>query len=71
MSPLDRLDSRLEDLLDSVERGEPIDYEKQAKLAALDIAIAGVHYTREAIDESNRRDTEMIELVRQEDGSIT
>lgn len=71
MSPFDQLDDRLAALIESVERGEPIDYERDAKLAALDTVAAGVYYARQAVDESNLHDKAMLEAMKTEDEVIS
>jgi hypothetical protein len=70
MSPFDQLDDRLASLIETVERGEPIDFAKDARLAALDTVVAGVHFARQAIDESNRHDQAMLDAMKLEDEGI-
>ncbi len=55
----ERLMDRTSQLIDLVERGESIDYEKQAKLDALDVAMAGMQFTLEAIERTKQADREM------------
>lgn len=58
MNPLDRILSRVDDLIDAAEEGKPIDYAKQSKLDALDMVKAGLHYTIQAVARTNERDRE-------------
>jgi hypothetical protein len=58
-TPFERLMDRASRLIDSVERGESIDYSKEAKLDALDVAMAGMHFTLEAIERTKQSDREM------------
>lgn len=58
-TPFDRLMDRASRLVERVERGESIDYDKEAKLDALDVARAGMHFTLEAIQRTKTYDREM------------
>lgn len=58
-TPLDRLMDRTSQLIDKVERGDSIDFAKEAKLDALDVAMAGMHFTLQAIERTNKLDREM------------
>ena len=58
-TPLDRLMDRTSQLIEKVDRGESIDFDKEAKLDALDVAMAGMHFTLQAIERTNKSDREM------------
>lgn len=62
-SPLERLAARQARLLHAIESGEAIDYEKEGKIAAQDMAMAGTYYVREAIERVNEDDNRLEEQI--------
>ena len=67
----DRLVDRTESLIAKVEAGESIDFEKEAKLDALDTIMAGIEYTEGALQRTAEAD-ELSELLeRDADERIT
>ena len=67
----DRLVDRTESLIAKVEAGESIDFEKEAKLDALDTVMAGIEYTEGAIQRTTEADMLSEQLMREEDERIT
>ena len=66
-SAFDRLLARTESLIAKVEAGEPIDYEKEAKLDALDTLMVGIEFTEEAVQRTNEADNRSDSLQREHD----
>ena len=58
-TPFERLMDRTSQLIEAVERGDSIDYGKEAKLDALDVAMAGMQFTLEAVERTKQADREM------------
>ena len=62
----DRLLERTESLIAKVEAGEPIDYEKEAKLDALDTVMAGIEVTEDSIRRTQEADAELIQRLNEQ-----
>lgn len=59
-SPLDRILERTARLIDSVEAGVPIDYQKEARLSALETVEAGAELMKEQLERTNAEDDRFI-----------
>lgn len=66
MSRLDSLleKSRIADVIERVERGEPVDYRRLLTLQSLDIVRAGELFTLEAIQAERAADEAMEKAIR-------
>lgn len=58
----EQLLKRLDSIIDRVERDEPIDLEKEAKLIALDAVRAHVQHTNDAIKRTNEADAGIVNV---------
>ena len=55
---------RIKDLLDRIEAGETVDFERFASLQPLEIAAAAERFSEEAIERSRQADDDMESLLK-------
>ena len=60
---MSNLPSRLAEMQAAIERGEPVDQRRLARLQALDIALSGRKHVQEALDEEAAADEQFRKLL--------
>lgn len=55
--------SRIQELIDAIENGEPVDLERVFQLQALDLARAGEEFVRDWIEAERECDAKLAEAV--------